>query len=81
MKTIILLISFFYGTIVFGQTLSVTQKQQFTDRHNYWRKKAGAPKLVWSDKVEKVAQKWADSLAKQCGMFKHSGNRSYGENI
>jgi len=48
--------------------------------HNAVRARVGVPKLVWSDRLASVAQKWADTLIKR-HQFAHQGNSSYGENL
>ena len=48
--------------------------------HNRVRARHCAPPLAWSDKLAKVAQKWADSLVAQGCAFEHS-RTDYGENL
>lgn len=48
--------------------------------HNEWRAKVGVPGLKWSEKLEGIAQQWADHLAATTCSGGHSGNE-YGENI
>jgi uncharacterized protein YkwD len=50
------------------------------DAHNRYRAEHCAPPLVWSDKLAKVAQRWADTLVKKGCAFEHSGS-DYGENL
>ena len=50
------------------------------EAHNQWRAKVGVPGLTWSEKLEGIAQKWADHLAATTCSSGHSGNE-YGENI
>jgi uncharacterized protein YkwD len=50
------------------------------DAHNELRKQHCAPALEWSTDLEKIAQAWADRLARDCS-FSHSGDRRYGENL
>jgi uncharacterized protein YkwD len=50
------------------------------DAHNAYRAKHCAPPLVWSDKLAKVAQRWADTLVKKGCAFEHSGS-DLGENL
>lgn len=49
-------------------------------RHNELRKKHGAPALVWSAAVEKVAVDWAKTIAAADSM-RHRQPNKYGENI
>ncbi|HEY3353259.1 MAG TPA: CAP family protein [Polyangia bacterium] len=48
--------------------------------HNAYRARHCAPPLTWSADVAKVAQAWADRLARDCS-FQHSGSSKYGENL
>lgn len=57
------------------------------DTHNAWRAKHGVPAMKLSNEMNKIAQKWADHIAKG-DMFQHSKpeQRQYkgdqmGENI
>jgi uncharacterized protein YkwD len=47
--------------------------------HNEHRARHCAPPLAWSTDVARVAQSWADRLARDCS-FQHSGSK-YGENL
>lgn len=49
-------------------------------RHNELRAKHGAPALVWNAAVEKVAQDWANTIARADNM-RHRQPNKYGENI
>lgn len=56
------------------------------DRHNYWRAKVHVPDLKWSNACAKVAQDWADRLAKEGCKIHHRPSEGklstdYGENI
>jgi uncharacterized protein YkwD len=48
--------------------------------HNNYRADHCAPPLEWSDKLAKVAQKWANHLRDEGCTFGHSST-SYGENL
>lgn len=55
------------------------QKSLLT-RHNELRAKHGVPPLMWSAAVEKVAQDWANTIARADNM-RHRQPNKYGENI
>merc|ERR1712013_556949 len=55
-------------------------RQESLRAHNAYRSKHGVPALKLSDKVNAVAQEWADYLIANDG-WQHSGNKKYGENI
>jgi len=48
--------------------------------HNAYRERLGLRKLVWSDKLAKVAQAWADKLIKR-GKLEHQQLPATGENL
>ena len=48
--------------------------------HNEYRTKHGVPALVWSDKLERHAKKWADEIARRARM-QHAELKDEGENI
>ena len=50
------------------------------EAHNQVRARHCAAPLAWSKKLAKVAQAWADSLARRGCAFDHSGG-AYGENL
>jgi uncharacterized protein YkwD len=50
------------------------------NRHNALRAKHGAAALSWSPTVAKVAQEWADKIAREDKMHHRQPNK-YGENI
>jgi pathogenesis-related protein 1 len=56
-------------------------KEDFVDRHNYYRSKLEIDNVEWSDEIAEYAQKWANKLASTCSMTHRSGKRKYGENI
>nr|WP_256364131.1 CAP domain-containing protein [Thermodesulfovibrio sp. N1] len=66
---------------VYSFELTEKEKTEIINAHNQWRKQVGVPNLVWSKELEKIAQNWANKLAKNysCRMI-HSSNR-LGENI
>lgn len=49
--------------------------------HNAVRARHCAPPLRWSPKIARVAQKWADDLARRGCAFEHSAGMDYGENL
>ena len=51
------------------------------ERHNYWRAKWKLPALKWSTEMQKLAQGWADELAKKGCKMEHRPNNKAGENI
>lgn len=65
-------------------TLSADMAKSFQDeivqRHNTLRAKHSAPALVWSADVAKVAQDWANRIAREDRMHHRQPNK-YGENI
>jgi pathogenesis-related protein 1 len=83
MKTKLLILLISLSSISFAQKktdlLTQIEKQQLVDEHNKWRTEVGNDSLIWSEDLSKVAQKWADNLAKTCNMY-HSST-DYGENI
>jgi pathogenesis-related protein 1 len=48
--------------------------------HNAVRKRVGVPPLVWSKRLQRAAQAWADTLLKT-GKFEHNRRTPYGENL
>lgn len=65
---------------VFAQSdLSDSIKQEFVQRHNYYRSREGAVDIKWSDDLAQEAQKWVLEVAKKDKMM-HS-EMKYGENI
>lgn len=71
--------------IIFSQNLfsqadlSNEVKQEFIQRHNYYRSEQGAVDIKWSDDLAQEANKWVVQIAKEDKMM-HS-NMEYGENI
>ncbi|XP_064457522.1 Golgi-associated plant pathogenesis-related protein 1-like [Ornithodoros turicata] len=68
---------------IIGGQVKATDKQfreECLKRHNFHRANHGVPPLKHSDQLTKVAQDWADTLAKR-DRFEHRPNNSYGENI
>jgi hypothetical protein len=59
---------------------SGAEQQMLLDAHNRWRSEVGAPPLLWSEELARVAQEWADTLA-QNNKFEHRPGGIYGENI
>ncbi|HRP69895.1 MAG TPA: CAP family protein [Turneriella sp.] len=54
--------------------------QDMLKRHNHWRTKHGVPALEWNADVAKVAQDWANTIARADNM-RHRQPNKYGENI
>ncbi len=63
-----------------SEVLTNIEKGELLACHNTYRKALKIPPLTWSDELERVAQKWANHLAKRCDMI-HSKDNPYGENI
>ncbi len=59
--------------------LTDLEKEIILDEHNKYRTEVGNDSLIWSDDLAKIAQQWADKLARTCTMVHSSGD--YGENI
>lgn len=53
---------------------------QMLAAHNALRARLKLPPLVWSDRLSKYAQEWADRLAVSNRLF-HRTNATYGENL
>merc|ERR1712013_689082 len=53
-------------------------RQDSLRAHNAYRSKHGVPALKLSDKINAVAQEWADYLIAN-DAWQHSGNKKYGE--
>jgi pathogenesis-related protein 1 len=52
-----------------------------TEAHNRVRAAVGVPALAWSDRLARVAQQWADHLAKRGCDLQHRSDGRYGENL
>jgi pathogenesis-related protein 1 len=63
-----------------AQAQSPRINREMLAAHNQVRRRFGSPPLIWSDNLARVAQKWADTLVAR-RQFRHSGNRSLGENL
>ncbi len=50
------------------------------DAHNAVRARVGLKPLTWSEKLERAAQEWADTLIKE-GAFRHRPNSPWGQNL
>jgi uncharacterized protein YkwD len=55
-------------------------EKQMLDAQNAVRERVGVRPLVWSDKLARIAQEWADRLVKE-GTFHHRPNSSWGQNL
>jgi pathogenesis-related protein 1 len=60
--------------------ISTSIQQQMLDAHNAVRARVGVPPLVWSDKLARAAEEWAETLIKD-GTFRHNSHSPYGENL
>ena len=61
-------------------TLTQEQKNEITDYINMYRAKHSAPPITYDDNIAVFSQNWATYLA-STGLFEHSTNREYGENL
>ena len=61
-------------------TLTQEHKNDITDYINMYRRKHGAPPIKYDDNIATFSQSWASYLASN-GLFEHSTNREYGENL
>lgn len=61
----------------FGES---TIEKQMLDAQNAVRVRVGVRPLVWSDKLVRIAQEWADTLVKE-GSFRHRPGSPWGENL
>lgn len=69
-----------------SSNLSSSQINEMLERHNYYRREAGAPDLVWSNELAKHAQEWALHLKSEGCKLEHrpssgSWSDNYGENL
>ena len=60
--------------------LTAQQKTEISDYINEYRALHQAPALLWNDTIGKFSQSWSLYLL-QNKVFKHSGNKLYGENL
>jgi pathogenesis-related protein 1 len=58
----------------------VSIEGQMLDAQNAVRARVGVHPLVWSDKLARAAQEWADTLVKE-GSFRHRPNSPWGQNL
>jgi len=58
-----------------------TDPSDIISAHNKWRSQAGVPALIWSEKLARYSQNWANLLAENDCLMKHNINSDYGENI
>lgn len=80
----------FAGIITFGSSMTLstlarssnlqTFRQQALDAHNDYRQKHGAPPLVMDERLNNLAQNWANRMA-ATGQFQHRPNNKFGENL
>lgn len=69
-----------------GASLTLDEKEEIVERHNYWRNKLDIPPLVWSDKLAAYAKTWAYELKQRGCKMQHRPQKGkwaqkYGENI
>jgi hypothetical protein len=57
------------------------QKRELLAAQNKYRSELGEPALVWSNRLSRSAQRWAEHLAQDVHAMKHSGAIAMGENI
>ena len=57
------------------------QKSELLAAQNRYRAELGEPALVWSKRLSRSAQSWAEHLANEVHAMKHSGAIGTGENI
>lgn len=72
--------------VLFAQTavaapLNENQKAELLRAQNRYRAELGETSLVWSRRLAKTAQRWAEHLARDVHAIKHSGAIATGENI
>ena len=66
--------------------LTQAQKNEMTERHNYWRQQVGNDNLTWSEELAEYAGEWALHLAENGCNMQHrprtgEWRQLYGENI
>jgi len=67
-----------------GASAESINKAEMVNAHNKWRSQVGVSNLVWSDRVARVAQSWANQLKNEGCAMRHSSRRQrqgYGENL
>lgn len=67
-----------------GASAESINKAEMVNAHNKWRSEVGVANLVWSNRVARVAQAWANQLKNEGCAMRHSPRRrrqSYGENL
>jgi hypothetical protein len=55
--------------------------QEILDAHNRYRSAVGVPPLVWSDRLARAAQRWADVLNAKLQFIHDPENHTEGENL
>lgn len=63
-----------------GEVTSSSLAREMVTSHNAVRARVGIAPLRWSDTLASFAQQWANHLI-QSGLFAHSQNPKYGENL
>jgi pathogenesis-related protein 1 len=63
-----------------GPAAESSIEKQILDAQNAVRTQVGVRPLVWSDKLARAAQEWADRLVKE-GAFRHRPNSPWGQNL
>ena len=88
-RRIVLVLSaalFLNATLFLTATLGVSAAEpssietQMLAAHNAVRERVGVRPLVWSNKLARAAQEWADRLVKE-GAFRHRPNSEWGQNL
>ena len=65
---------------VYQHKFSDEEKQEIVSYVNGYRKRHGCPDMTWNDTIAVFSNSWATYLATN-GLFEHSTNRTYGENL
>jgi pathogenesis-related protein 1 len=66
--------------MLLGFAFAPAMPDQMLDAHNAVRAKLHLPPLVWSEKLAKAAQEWANMLIKE-GTFHHPAKSPWGQNL
>lgn len=66
--------------IALALAVAPSMPEQMLDGHNTLRARFGIKPLVWSDKLARAAQEWANRLVKERA-FRHRPNSPFGQNL
>ena len=66
--------------MLLGFAFAPTMPDQMVAAHNAVRARLHLPPLVWSEKLAKAAQEWANTLVKE-GAFHHPAKSPWGQNL